>query len=525
MRQRHRPAGQLLPGSRGPTRIRDLLPSVLLLGVLTVPARASVPAEGFQEATVVGGLSQPTALAFLPDGRFLVTQQGGQLLLVSGGSATLLTTLPVCFADITPVLEVETGLLGVAVHPNFPADRSIFLYRTRTGGPEPCDDTDLYAGQMVNEVVRATLGSGDTVELGGLQVLLTGIRAATGYHNGGALRIGPDDKLYVGVGDSGLGDDGGPPGTSTNPYAQDLGALEGKILRLNLDGTPAGDNPFVGQGGARPEVWALGFRNPFRMSFDPETDSLWAGDVGEDTLEEIDRVTAGANHGWPRCEGTLPAGCQQPGDVPPVFEYPHQGPGALGDSVIGGVFPVGGALAALAGHYVFADFEDDPPFGDISALTLDATRTGVSGTPSTVVADADGPVDLVIGPDGALYYVAYLAGAVRRVAGTGAAACTTIPTCQAALDAVLPDPTVAPDRAHRKVARKLRGLDGKSDKRLARAAEVTGAQQARLYRKAEGILQRLLAAARRADTRGRLDVTLPTLEAAVGALLGTIPTG
>ena len=137
------------------------------------------------------------------------------------------------------------------------------------------------------------------------------------------------------MGDTGIGD-GGAPGQSTNPYSQDLGALEGKVLRLELDGSPAAGNPFIGTAGARPEIYARGFRNPFRMSFDPQTGRLWAADVGQATIEEIDIVQAGGNYAWPRCEGTLPAGCQQPGDIDPVFTYPHSGTGALGNSVTGG---------------------------------------------------------------------------------------------------------------------------------------------------------------------------------------------
>ena len=123
--------------------------------------------------------------------------------------------------------------------------------------------------------------SGDTVVPGSLTERLTGIRTDGGNHDGGTLRIGPDQKLYVSVGDTGIGDSG-PPGASTNPYSQDRGALEGKVLRLELDGlTPAAGNPFIGVAGARPEVYAFGLRNPFRMSFDPQTGRLWVGDVGQ----------------------------------------------------------------------------------------------------------------------------------------------------------------------------------------------------------------------------------------------------
>src|SRR6185436_19216490 len=229
--------------------------------------------------------------------------------------------------------------------------RSIFLYRTRSTTTEPCTADNIFGATAKNEVVRITLASDDTVDLGSLVSLLTGIGAETGYHNGGGLRIGPDHKLYVSVGDNGVLDPSGPPGSSSNPYAQDVGELRGKILRLELDGSPAAGNPFIGQGGAREEIFALGFRNPWRFGFDPVTSALWAGDVGEDTIEEIDLVTAGGNYAWPRCEGTLPNGCALPGDTAPVLTYPHDGAGALGTSVTGGGFPRTGALAAYDDRY------------------------------------------------------------------------------------------------------------------------------------------------------------------------------
>ena len=119
--------------------------------------------------------------------------------------------------------DLEIGLLGIALHPDFPGDPRLYLYRT--GG--------TCSGTRLNQVICVELIQ-DTISLASLVILVPDIRSDTGYHNGGGLRIGPDRKLYVGVGDTAL-DDGGPPGASTNPYAQDLGTLEGKILRLNLN--------------------------------------------------------------------------------------------------------------------------------------------------------------------------------------------------------------------------------------------------------------------------------------------------
>jgi hypothetical protein len=168
----------------------------------------------------------------------------------------------------------------------------------------------------------------------------------------------------------------------------------------------------------REEIFAYGFRNPFRIGFDPVTGALWAGDVGDFTIEEIDIVTPGGNYGWPRCEGTLPVGCQQAGDVDPVFQYWHANTcpdtgdlPALGASVTGGSFAPP-TFGCRGGHYFFADFMRST----IYDAALNPTRTDVAGIPTEFVTDAGQPVDLVFGPDGALYYAAFGGNEIRRVA-------------------------------------------------------------------------------------------------------------
>lgn len=385
-------------------RTLAILFTLLITGAAVVPARAGTPIAGYLDTLAVGGLSTPTAIAFLPDGRLLITEKGGALKLQSGATASTLVTIPVCNGS-------EMGLLGIALDPAFASNGFIYLYRTEnTGG---C------GGSRFNEVVRVTMGPGDTISLGSLTVLLTGIGTDNGNHDGGVLRIGPDGKLYVGVGDTGNGDNVGCSGTASNPYAQNLGRLEGKVLRLNLDGTIPGDNPFVGQVGAREEVYAYGFRNPFRMAFDPQSGSLWVADVGDFAFEEIDIVGTGQNFGWPQCEATNhPAGCALGGEINPIYFYSHDGscpgeasaPPSLGTSITGGSFVTTG----------FGDFNDfDYVFGDYtgSALyhaTVNPTRTGIVGNPTAIVTSAAGPVDIITGPDGFIYYVAINAGEVRQ---------------------------------------------------------------------------------------------------------------
>jgi glucose/arabinose dehydrogenase len=379
------------------TRVR----AFLFLATLTFTAAASAagtPISGFQETVFQGGLSGPTAIAFLPDGRMLITEQGGALKLSDGTSVSTLITIPVCSA-------IEMGLLGVAVDPNFASNGFVYLYRTKN--PGSCASS---TGRF-NEVVRITIGPGDTVNPASLTVLVTGAQTDNGNHNGGCLRIGPDGKLYVGVGDSGHGDNQGGPGSSTNPYSQDLSVLMGKILRINLDGTIPSDNPFVGQAGKRPEIFAYGFRNPFRFSFDPVTGKLWLGDVGDLTVEEIDIVTSGGNYAWPHCEGTLPTGCEQPGEIDPIFTYPHTGSSSLGECIIGGGFAPSG-FGGLDNDYFFGDCVSSNIY---SAAPTGAQRDGVS-TPASFLTGGSTPSDVIFGPDGALYYVSESGGEVRRVA-------------------------------------------------------------------------------------------------------------
>jgi glucose/arabinose dehydrogenase len=367
---------------------------------LAPAAQAGTPVAGFTDTPVVTGLSVPTGMAFLPgSGGLLIVEKGGALKLATGtGPPVTLATLPVCTAS-------EMGLLGVAVDPNFTSNGFIYLYRSAPDSNGSCAD----AVGRFNQVVRVTM-TGSTVSLGSLTVLLTGIRTDNGNHDGGTLRIGPaDGKLYVSVGDSGIGD-GGSPGSSTNPYAQDLGELNGKILRLELDGSPAAGNPFIGTPGARPEIFAYGFRNPFRMGFDKQTGRLWAGDVGQSSFEELDIVTAGGNYSWPRCEGTEPPGCMtEPDDVAPIFTYPLSGTGSLGRTIIGGDFAPAG-FGPYAGDYFFADNYSSK----IYRADVNAARTDIFEPVQEFVTGASGPTDLVFTP-GALYYVSINSGEVRQV--------------------------------------------------------------------------------------------------------------
>jgi glucose/arabinose dehydrogenase len=183
-------------------------------------------------------------------------------------------------------------------------------------------------------------------------------------HNGGELAFGPDGKLYLGLGDGGSAND-------PHNYGQDLSQPLGKLLRFDVDG-PAlvpPDNPFVGRPGVRPEIFAYGLRNPWKISFAPDG-RLIVADVGQDKYEEIDLVEKGDNLGWRRREAAHcfrpPVFCGEEGLVDPIFEYSHQ----LGASITGGYVYTGSALPSLRGKYLFTDFIS----GRLWALDLPRTR-------------------------------------------------------------------------------------------------------------------------------------------------------
>jgi glucose/arabinose dehydrogenase len=389
------------------TRRRLLATSlrVALLASITLPgiARAVSPRAGFTAAPVISGLEQPTAIAFAPDGRLFVLEKAGAVRVWSAATGLApdpVITLPSCTAS-------EMGLLGLAFDSAFATNGFLYLYHSQPPGGDVLRCPEGSAAGRRNRVVRVTV-AGASAEPASLTEILGGLRTDNGNHDGGCLRIGPDGFLYVGVGDTGVGDFG-RPGDATNPYARDLGALEGKILRLTLDGRPAPGNPFLGRGGAADFVFASGLRNPFRFAFDPRTGLLWAGDVGQHTFEEIDVVRAGDDLGWPMCEGFQPAPPCPGGTVRPVHVYPA---GSDGASVTGGVFYDGSQFdVAYRGDYFFGDFVLDR----VWRARLDATRTAFAAEPEVFLRDAAGPVDFAVGLDGALYYVAFSAGEVVRV--------------------------------------------------------------------------------------------------------------
>jgi glucose/arabinose dehydrogenase len=262
-----------------------------------------------------------------------------------------------------------------------------------------------------SRVVAYTM-NGEAVDTESRRELLA-VEQPFANHNGGDIEIGPDGYLYFGLGDGGAAGD---------PYGngQNTSVLLGKILRIDPT-TPSGgknysippDNPFAdGQGGA-PEVWAYGVRNPWRFAFDPETDDLWIGDVGQNQFEEIDLLPAaegggkGVNLGWDQMEATHPfeGGTNPPGAVPPVYEYSHSD----GCSVTGGVVYRGAAIPGLDGAFLFTDY----CHGTIRALRASGGETTEEHTYAETT--AANVVSFGVDNDGEVYVVS-LDGPVYRLA-------------------------------------------------------------------------------------------------------------
>lgn len=351
---------------------------VELLEDRTVPT--TLPA-GFEETIYASGLTVPTSMAFAPDGRLFVTEKAGALRVVTSEG----TLLPTPFVQLDVNTEEERGLLGITFDPNFTDNRFVYVFYSTNDA------------NSINRVSRFTASADNpnTVEPGSEQILLDNINPplAASWHNGGALHFGTDGKLYIAVGESGF----------FPQKAQDPTNLQGKILRINSDGSIPNDNPFVGQAGARGEIWALGFRNPYTFAVNPVDGRIFVNDVGEDSFEEINDLQGGGNYGWPNAEGSDNG---NPNFIDPIHAYAHNGQSA---AITGGVFALTNAYPAGFQGYFYSDYLR----GFIRILDP------VTHQPREFATAAPSPVDLDVAPDGTLMYLSLLTGQVRRIQHTG----------------------------------------------------------------------------------------------------------
>ncbi|MEK6211174.1 MAG: PQQ-dependent sugar dehydrogenase, partial [Pseudomonadota bacterium] len=335
--------------------------------------------------------------------RWFVVEQAGVVRVFDNNAAIAVTAV---FVDIDDRVTSggETGLLGMAFHPDFPTDPRVYLFYSHT---------DASLGLLSRLSEFSTRDAGLTLDPDSERVLLTIEKPGTeSNHNGGGIAFGPDGFLYVGLGDGGGGDDQ----HGANGNAQLLTTLLGKMLRIDVEGTTGAflyrippDNPFAastvlcGTDGTGtqscPEIFAVGLRNPWRWSFDRLTGQLWVGDVGQGALEEVDRVTLGGNYGWRCFEGTRNTGLacgSPPNPLPPVTEYDR----SVGAAVTGGYVYRGSAVISLVGRYVFGDFISGRIFNIAGATQPTLTLT--DGFASGLNISSFGE-----GNDGELYVVHY----------------------------------------------------------------------------------------------------------------------
>jgi glucose/arabinose dehydrogenase len=347
---------------------------------------------------LVSGLNSPLGLEQPNDGsnRLFVVEQGGTIRIIQNGAV-----LAQPFLDISGkvVTGGEMGLLGVTFHPGFQQNGKFYANYVRS-----------LSGQIQSVIAEYTASPANatTVDPASERILLTVDQVGNfNNHKAGQLAFGPDGFLYFGLGDG--GSEGDPFG-----HGQNTQTLLGKLMRIDVNATSPGlqyqipaDNPFVA-GGGLPEIWAFGFRNPWRFSFDRTSGRLFLADVGQDSFEEVDIVQKGGNYGWNIMEGlhcfNPPTGCNTTGLTLPIAEYSH----SEGNAVIGGYVYHGSNIPGLQGMYVFGDL------GTGKIWVLQETSPNVFAR--TLVATT-GKTISSLGQDqsGELYLVDYGGGNVYRI--------------------------------------------------------------------------------------------------------------
>jgi len=284
---------------------------VLTLGLSSVSKAQTGPTlpPGFNDSEVTSGMAAADAMAFAPDGRIFVIEKRGTVRVIKNGA--LLSAL---FASFSARTERERGMIGIALDPDFATNHYIYLRYTK----------GTVTDGTCRHILSRVTANGDVMLAGSEKVIVDfGDCQGVGGHNAGTIQFGTDGKLYTSMGDQGC----------CSQYAQSLTTVFGKVLRLNLDGTIPTDNPFYNTTtGINRAIWAYGFRNPFAFAFQPGTSRMYINDVGEASWEEVDAGQAGADYGWPTCEG--PCTSSHPEFTEPIYAYPH----TEGCSITGGLF-------------------------------------------------------------------------------------------------------------------------------------------------------------------------------------------
>jgi glucose/arabinose dehydrogenase len=395
------------------------------------------PPAGFTMQTVVSGLNLPTSFAFTPDGRIFIAEKSGVIRVVKNG-----TLLPTPLLDISGEVNNywDRGLSGMVLDPNFATNG--YIYLSYPYDPTPTDDSGGKTGRLSRFTVVGDTASPSTEHV----VLGTEVGTACSQfpvgsdcipeewygHSVGDLHFGTDGSLFLMIGDAASWNDVSDDALR----AQNLDSLAGKIVRVNpTTGLGYADNPYYDGDAthARSKVWAYGLRNAYRYTVRPGTPSpgtIFAGDVGWGTTEEVNVVAPkGANFGWPCyegnavqpgyepkavCQSLYAAVAQDPTKwVKPIIAYDHNGQSS---AVTGGPFYTGTTYPAqYQGAYFFGDYARN----QIRYATINSSNVVTSG-PTDFDPTADSPVNIQVGPDGNLYYIAIVPGELRKyVYGSG----------------------------------------------------------------------------------------------------------
>jgi glucose/arabinose dehydrogenase len=401
------------------------LASVFCAGVAHGQTLSAAAGAAFDMVTFAKGLSQPTDVVNLADGRTVITTRLGDVIIYVGGVKSTAGHIAV-----NP-LDGEQGLLGVVADPNFANNHYLYFYA----------DIGATAADK-HHVLRYVLGANNTI---GTQTVILGTGGTTpailgpANHNGGSMII-YNNQLYIGVGDTGANNT--PP---TNKFGSCLNQANGKILRINLDGSIPTDNPLSNMatvtsctstgsafGTAAPDkrIYAWGLRNPFRIWLDPSgpaAGTMWIADVGEVTREEISVGHGDQHYGYPFQEGTTDWGPALLANecmgmtparacTPPVYDYPHSDGN---NCVIGGLIPSGcGWTDPWKSRYIFGDHGS----GNIWTLDVNANRNGIVANSLAPFGSMSGPASFRMGADNALYLVEVDGGSVERITPKGQAA-------------------------------------------------------------------------------------------------------
>ena len=371
-----------------------MLASVVVLVALPIGSAQSavtLPSD-FAKARVVGGLPKTSMdMEFSPDGRLFIATKAGEVHIVKP-DGTLAK-----FHDISAKVGTkgERGLQALAFDPDFDTNHYVYLHYTRK---------ERATNPAHNRIMRVTADGNRAVEGSG-RLIFRLSEQEYDWHQGGAIDVGQDGKLYVAAGD-----------TRTPTTAQSLSTVHGKMLRINKHGTIPTDNPFFNTAtGNNRAIWALGLRNPFKFAVNPGTSTIFINDVGQGDWEEINLAISGANYGWPVYEGPE----SDAKFTPPIYAYGHGSTNSTGCAITGGTFYNPKTVqfpSRYEGLYLFADLcngwikEYDPETGMTSVFA-----EGLSPESGLL-----GVVDLEVSKSGELYYLKRgITSSVHKVWYTG----------------------------------------------------------------------------------------------------------